>query len=355
MSRASSQAAARLARSEKRAPTGTLEQPAPQIPVEEQLDPKSVFEQAYGACTAGKFDEAFKLLFPIWMADECVLFERKSLPALLMLSVEGGNTMLHLAASNGSSGGVTNLLRLGASAAQRNASGQSSADVAQAAGHVEIAELLRSHDAIWSGWGIVELSCLLCLYNGSERFDDSEAYLGRLIERDRAKHGIDGPGSLFRRKLPSGLSMLDIARRVSTLEANLLLEAFELPFGLEGEEVEEEAEETESAEEAKAAEEAAMEWPDDGWQPPCAGYMACALCKGKSGAAGRWGAGKALHPSNLRFPLLVCHPCQAKNGLAEDAAGVWVNQTLRVEAHDVELASGAARIAQLVQDRKSVV
>jgi len=200
MSRASSQAAARLARSEKRAPTGTLEQPAPQIPVEEQLDPKSVFEQAYGACTAGKFDEAFKLLFPIWMADECVLFERKSLPALLMLSVEGGNTMLHLAASNGSSGGVTNLLRLGASAAQRNASGQSSADVAQAAGHVEIAELLRSHDAIWSGWGIVELSCLLCLYNGSERFDDSEAYLGRLIERDRAKHGIDGPGSLFREK-----------------------------------------------------------------------------------------------------------------------------------------------------------
>ena len=151
MSRASAQAAARLARSENRVATGALEPPPP------VMDVHSIFEQAHGACIEGDFDAAFKLLFPVWMADEELPWEQKALPGMLMLSVEGGNTMLHHAAAQGSQGGVTNLLRLGASACQMNAMGQNSAAIAELEGHDDLAALLRRHDAIWSGWGILRV------------------------------------------------------------------------------------------------------------------------------------------------------------------------------------------------------
>ena len=89
--------------------------------------------------------------------------------------------------------------------------------------------------------------------------------------------------------------------------------------------------------------------PDDDWVPPHPGYMVCALCRGKSGKQGRWGSGKALHPSNVRYPLSICVPCRRQHVPAAERAppadappasseadgsaeqGVWLNGTLRLE------------------------
>ena len=92
------------------------------------------------------------------------------------------------------------------------------------------------------------------------------------------------------------------------------------------------------------------EWPDDDWVPPHPGYMVCALCRCKSGKQGRWGSGKALHPSSIRYPLSICAPCRRQHVPASEAAppadlppssseadgsaaqGVWLNGTLRLES-----------------------
>jgi hypothetical protein len=264
------------------------------------------------------------------------------------------------------------LLRIGANAAQRNEAGKIAADVAAAEGHADVAAMLIHHNTTWSGWGIVELSTLACLYDGGERFADCEAYLTRIVERDRTRHGTDGPQSLFRRALPTGLSLIDIARGLHTAEAGLLLEL----LGLEDEAAAEEAGADASPVGAVAGAEvspvgavagaevspvgvlatptaglADVEWPDDGWTPPCVGYMVCALCKGRSGKAGRWGVIKELPARLLHYPLMVCYPCQAQGGLEteEGPTEVWVDETLRVEGSEGSiLEAGIKSIAQMV-------
>ena len=377
MSRASAIAAARLQRSEKRAPSKALETlgEAPEMPSPDPVDrSRSVFKQCYQLCELGDFDGAWNVLVRVWIEDCELVFESKALPAMLMLSPEGGegNTMLHLAARKGSARGVSQLLRIGANAAQRNEAGQIAADVAAAEGHADVAAMLIHHNTTWSGWGIVELSTLACLYDGGERFADSEAYLTRIVERDRTRHGTDGPQSLFRRALPTGLSLIDIARGLHTAEAGLLLEL----LGLEDEAAAEEAGADASPVGAVAGADASpvgavagaevspvgvlatptagladVEWPDDGWTPPCVGYMVCALCKGRSGKTGRWGVIKDLPASLLHYPLMVCHPCQAQGGLAteEGPTEVWVDETLRVEGSEGSiLEAGIKSIAQMV-------
>lgn len=366
MSRASAIAAARLQRSEKRAPSKALETlgEAPEMPSPDPVDlSRSVFKQCYQLCELGDFDGAWNVLVRVWIEDCELVFESKALPAMLMLSPEGGegNTMLHLAARKGSARGVSQLLRIGANAAQRNEAGKIAADVAAAEGHADVAAMLIHHNNTWSGWGIVELSTLACLYDGGERFADCEAYLTRIVERDRTRHGTDGPQSLFRRALPTGLSLIDIARGLHTAEAGLLLEL----LGLEDEAAAEEAGADASPVGAVAGAEvspvgvlatptaglADLEWPDDGWTPPCVGYMVCALCKGRSGKAGRWGVIKELPARLLHYPLMVCYPCQAQGGLEteEGPTEVWVDETLRVEGSEGSiLEAGIKGIAQMV-------
>ena len=363
MSRASAIAAARLQRSEKRAPSKALETlgEAPEMPSPDPVDlSRSVFKQCYQLCELGDFDGAWNVLVRVWIEDCELVFESKALPAMLMLSPEGGegNTMLHLAARKGSARGVSQLLRIGANAAQRNEAGKIAADVAAAEGHADVAAMLIHHNTTWSGWGIVELSTLACLYDGGERFADSEAYLTRIVERDRTRHGTDGPQSLFRRALPTGLSLIDIARGLHTAEAGLLLEL----LGLEDEAAGEEAGAVSGAEAGAEAGPvgvpatptaglADVEWPDDGWTPPCVGYMVCALCKGRSGKAGRWGVIKELPARLLHYPLMVCYPCQAQGGLEteEGPTEVWVDETLRVEGSEGSiLEAGIKSIAQMV-------
>jgi len=366
MSRASAIAAARLQRSEKRAPSKALETlgEAPEMPSPDPVDlSRSVFKQCYQLCELGDFDGAWNVLVRVWIEDCELVFESKALPAMLMLSPEGGegNTMLHLAARKGSARGVSQLLRIGANAAQRNEAGKIAADVAAAEGHADVAAMLIHHNTTWSGWGIVELSTLACLYDGGERFADCEAYLTRIVERDRTRHGTDGPQSLFRRALPTGLSLIDIARGLHTAEAGLLLEL----LGLEDEAAAEEAGADASPVGAVAGAEvspvgvlatptaglADLEWPDDGWTPPCVGYMFCALCKGRSGKAGRWGVIKELPARLLHYPLMVCYPCQAQGGLETDEGPteVWVDETLRVEGSEGSiLEAGIKSIAQMV-------
>jgi hypothetical protein len=377
MSRASAIAAARLQRSEKRAPSKALETlgEAPEMPSPDPVDlSRSVFKQCYQLCELGDFDGAWNVLVRVWIEDCELVFESKALPAMLMLSPEGGegNTMLHLAARKGSARGVSQLLRIGANAAQRNEAGKIAADVAAAEGHADVAAMLIHHNTTWSGWGIVELSTLACLYDGGERFADCEAYLTRIVERDRTRHGTDGPQSLFRRALPTGLSLIDIARGLHTAEAGLLLEL----LGLEDEAAAEEAGADASPVGAVAGAEvspvgavagaevspvgvlatptaglADVEWPDDGWTPPCVGYMVCALCKGRSGKAGRWGVIKELPARLLHYPLMVCYPCQAQGGLEteEGPTEVWVDETLRVEGSEGSiLEAGIKSIAQMV-------
>jgi hypothetical protein len=335
---------------------------------------RSVFKQCYQLCELGDFDGAWNVLVRVWIEDCELVFESKALPAMLMLSPEGGegNTMLHLAARKGSARGVSQLLRIGANAAQRNEAGKIAADVAAAEGHADVAAMLIHHNTTWSGWGIVELSTLACLYDGGERFADCEAYLTRIVERDRTRHGTDGPQSLFRRALPTGLSLIDIARGLHTAEAGLLLEL----LGLEDEAAAEEAGADASPVGAVAGAEvspvgavagaevspvgvlatptaglADVEWPDDGWTPPCVGYMVCALCKGRSGKAGRWGVIKELPARLLHYPLMVCYPCQAQGGLEteEGPTEVWVDETLRVEGSEGSiLEAGIKSIAQMV-------
>jgi len=377
MSRASAIAAARLQRSEKRAPSKALETlgEAPEMPSPDPVDlSRSVFKQCYQLCELGDFDGAWNVLVRVWIEDCELVFESKALPAMLMLSPEGGegNTMLHLAARKGSARGVSQLLRIGANAAQRNEAGKIAADVAAAEGHADVAAMLIHHNTTWSGWGIVELSTLACLYDGGERFADCEAYLTRIVERDRTRHGTDGPQSLFRRALPTGLSLIDIARGLHTAEAGLLLEL----LGLEDEAAAEEAGADASPVGAVAGADASpvgavagaevspvgvlvtptagladVEWPDDGWTPPCVGYMVCALCKGRSGKAGRWGVIKELPARLLHYPLMVCYPCQAQGGLEteEGPTEVWVDETLRVEGSEGSiLEAGIKSIAQMV-------
>ena len=109
---------------------------------------------------------------------------------LLLSNAEGRDnfTMLHEAAWHGSEHAVRELLRMGANAAQPNALGQSAADVAAAQQHEAVARMLRTHSQIWKGWGVVELSCLACLYH-EDRFVDSDAYL-QLLRRWRDKAGL---------------------------------------------------------------------------------------------------------------------------------------------------------------------
>ena len=75
-------------------------------------------------------------------------------------------------------------------------------------------------------------------------------------------------------------------------------------------------------------------WPNDGWTPPCAGYMARSLCKGRSGRAGRWGKLADIHPSMIRFPLMVCTACGERHGLGSGTAGtsdhVWADGVVRL-------------------------
>ena len=136
---------------------------------------------------------------------------------------------------------------------------------------------------------------------------------------------MDGSNSLFRRKLPTGLTMLDVASRIQTPEAVLVREAFAV-----------EALARPSGGEAKDEPEASgVEGePDEAWAPPCPGFMFCALCKGKSGASGRFGAGKDLADANLRYPLTICKACIGRYRLALDGAPsrVHVDETLRLEA-----------------------
>lgn len=337
MSRAGAIAAARLQRSEKRTPV------AAQQRVE---DARGVYEEAYAACEADDFERALALLKAVHEQDEGLHFEAKAAPGMLMVGKEG-STMLHLAASKGSLLGARDLLRIGANAAQKDAGGQSSIDLAVANGHMELAQMLRAHDEAWAGWGIVEISCLACLYLGEHGFADAHAYLRRILERDHAKHGVDGAGSLFRRALPSGLCMLDIARHMDTRGAHMVREAFAVE-ATELAQDDEASSELEAAQPAVQTEEASHEWPEDGWVPPCSGYMVCALCAGKSGVAGRWGAaGDDLALWRLRYPLLVCLPCQQRCGLENEEAPVacWVNKTLLLDVRDGDWGS---RVAQLV-------
>ena len=209
-----------------------------------------------------------------------------------------------------------------------------------------------------------------------DQFANGEAYLRRMIERDRAKRGAaaNGSGSLFRRPLPCGLSMLGIATQVNTAGFQILREEFDVALGggCVEEEEEEEAEAQGAAVELPEAAttgaatpeaetetgdltnpEEAAEWPDDGWVPPCTEYMYCSLCKGRSGVAGRWGVpGEGLEPSALRCPLMVCQPCQrwhgllqAEDGQGEQADASWVQDTLLVEARE---GIWGQRVAQLV-------
>ena len=357
-------------------------------------------EEAYAACVTDSFELAIELLSLVHEQDQDFdEFEAKALPGLLLLppASQRGSTMLHWAAHHGNIDAVRELLRLGASPQLQNAHGQSSIDVAAANQHVPIVEMLRAHASAWSGWGITELSCLACLYDES-RFRDCEAYLVRMIERDRARCGPAGTASsIFRQPLPSGIRMVDIAARMSTSGTGLLRDRYaELRIGQEGGEeggaaaeamavaqgaadegvaasaaaAEAAAPAVEAAAEAETAkvreeamgkamgqamgqamgeatteaaeegEQVAVEWPDDGWEPPCAGYMVCALCKGRSGGNGRWGAGGALHPSSVRCPLAICLPCQRLHGLpaagdgsaSEEGSSRWINDTLLVNA-----------------------
>ena len=76
------------------------------------------------------------------------------------------------------------------------------------------------------------------------------------------------------------------------------------------------------------------DWPEDGWAPPCAGYMVCALCKGQSGPKGRWGPLHLGHPSHARYPLLVCAPCQVRHGLGppdETTKTAWAYGVVKLE------------------------
>ena len=178
--------------------------------------------------------------------------------------------------------------------------------------------MLLHHDGVEKGCGIVELSCLACLYHGHERFVDSEAYMRRLIERDHAKHGPHGAQSLFRRALPSGLSILDIvAGGMSTPTTDILREEFDGPvIEHDPDDDDDAAAEAEGAGEANG-EAAAAAGEADGdaseeWLPPCAGFKVCSLCKGASGPEERWGAGKDLHWTDYRYPLAVCAPCKSK-------------------------------------------
>lgn len=295
----------------------------------------SIFADAYGACTEGNFAPAVEILSTVNDADielHDFAFERKALPGMLLLSPEGndGNTMLHWAAHHGDELGAKELLRLGAAPQQRNARGHNSLDVALAFDRSEgLCDLLRSHASAWAGWGITEMSCLACLYH-DDRFVDSEAYLKRMIERDKARCK-DVRHSLFYRPLPSGLRMVDIARRMTTAGTELLQEEYEELFADDEDDHQEgaaagegrEGGAAEDTEEEGTEEDDDVEWPDDGWSWPAgAGYMVCALCKGASGVQGRWGAGEALHPSNLRYPLAVCKPCQRRHlGQPEPPAG----------------------------------
>jgi len=330
-------------------------------------DAKAVFEQAYAACRDHDCAGAAEICVQVHEQDDDLFFEDKALPGMLMLSPEDdGQTLLHVASADGDTRGAVLLLRLGSNASQRNVGGRSSIDLAKAQGHADTAALLRAHNDVWSGWGLVELSCLACLYHLDDQFADGEAYLRRMIERDRAKRAAaaNGSGSLFHRRLPCGLSMLGIATQVSTAGFQILREEFDVALGGGCVEEEEEAEAPGAAVEAATPEaetetgdltnpEEAAEWPDDGWVPPCTEYMYCSLCKGRSGVAGRWGVpGEGLEPSALRCPLMVCQPCQrwhgllqAEDGQGEQADASWVQDTLLVEARE---GIWGQRVAQLV-------
>ena len=76
------------------------------------------------------------------------------------------------------------------------------------------------------------------------------------------------------------------------------------------------------------------DWPEDGWVPPCAGYMVCALCKGRSGPKGRWGPLHLGHETHARYPLLVCAPCQERHGLGapdEVSKTAWAGEVVKLE------------------------
>ena len=311
-------AAARLQRSQQR--VAVLEQLTTDEESKgssEQLpNAHAVFAECYELCRTGSFETAIGLLERVQAADAELAFEMKALPGMLLLSSEGSNgyTMLHQAAWHGSELGVRQVLRLGANAAQPNAAGQTAEQIAHERGHASVAGMLQAHVEAWGGWGLVELSALACVYHGHDgaRFVDGEAYLTRLVQRDVGKHGQEGPGSLFRRSLPSGLTILSLARRIRTPCAALLVANF--GPGDEGSEAPE-LEIPEAPAPAAAAEVEADEWPEDDWSPPCKDFMCCTLCKGASGALGRWGAGNALPSNHLRYPLLVCAPCQRKVGM----------------------------------------
>ena len=76
------------------------------------------------------------------------------------------------------------------------------------------------------------------------------------------------------------------------------------------------------------------DWPKDDWRPPCQGYMVCALCKGRSGPKGRWGPLHLAPPTHVRYPLLVCAPCQEHHGLGPpdtNDAVCWAEGVVKLE------------------------
>ena len=346
---ASSLAAARLKRSQQRAPDAAVAAAQTDAP---PFDAKGVFDGAYDACISGDFEKASVLLGGVLEQDGLQTFESRALPGMLMLGREGV-TMLHLAAQAGSVTGVVSLLRLGASASQKDKAGQSSIDVAQAAGHEDLSALLQAHSDAWLGWGITELSALAALYRADDaQFADADAYLGRLVERDRARRGPDGAGGLFKRPLPSGLCMLDIATRLDTPGAAMI----RAEFGVGELEVSAPGAAPDQAPPADPDEPASDEaWPEDGWQANV-GYFCCVLCRGASGAAGRWGTAAELAPHQLRHPLKVCRPCQERcPGLVEQdvPAAAWVQNTLLLEVR--EGAPPEPRVTQLAHPVVGVV
>lgn len=285
-----------------------------------------LFDEAYEAARLADFETVLRVLKSVAHAEAL-------LQALLLAQSDGehGYTILHQAAWHGSERGVRELLRLGADAARLNAVGESSVDVAQAQGHATATEMLRAWSEAWAGWDAEELTILACLYH-DERFADGESFLHERIELERDAADAAVAGTLFHKRLPSGLSMLEIAAHMHTPGCAMLLEAFgdaraavavQAQVGA-GAEVPAPAPAA-AAEDAAAessGESASAEWPEDGWTTPCAGFMVCALCKGRSGPRGRWGVPGVHNPrASVRYPLMVCEPCQARHGVLAEGGG----------------------------------
>jgi len=172
---------------------------SPEVKESAKLRVQALFRVAYGAAKAGNFAHVIRLVST--SPDPYVI--------LSMHKGVSGFTILHSAAAQGQLRAVRQLLCFGADPSLKSSSGQTPSQVALEADHQDAHSILDRVEGIWGACNLRDLRLLKAFYDGD----------GFTMEAVLQRGTVD-----IRKILPTGLSLLDLARITPSKVSTAILE-----------------------------------------------------------------------------------------------------------------------------------